>query len=109
MVPGCRGNGIDVIVRADQIDEFARARRAGRQVGNVEGHQIHGNATHYGQPVPAERGPAPVAQRPQIAVGITDADRRQPPLPRETMRRTIANGPTPVNFDGPGGFFLASE
>src|SRR5436309_3126013 len=68
--PGGRGHGIDVVVRPDQIDEIAGAWRAGRQVGDVEGHQVHGDATHYGQPVPTERGPATIAQRPEIAVGV---------------------------------------
>src|SRR5579883_165247 len=94
---GVVGELIEAAVRSDQLDGRAGAGELRRHLGHVEGDQIHGDAANESDGVVSDEAQAAIAERAEIAVRITNADRCYARRPADAMRRTIANAPGAVN------------
>src|SRR5882724_12782428 len=94
---GFGGNAVDRVMRADEVDPRSRLRLFFRDIADVDCQEIHGDSAHNGRAAVADIDAAAVGEGAHVTVRISDADRRQPRLPSESMRGTIANGATSVN------------
>ena len=85
------GEVVNTVMRADKVYESFRAQPAFRHVGNIESDEIHGDTSYDGNSDVVDKSGASIAERPRIAVAVTDSDGSYKSTGRNTVGSTVAN------------------
>jgi hypothetical protein len=95
MVPAARATSSTRIsgpIRSTQVHEPPGDSLLGRNLGHVDHDRVHGHAAEDRRLAPADDDPAPVGERPQVAVGVARRDGGDAAWPRHLASGAVADG-----------------